>query len=34
MNQNEMKTAAAREAINYVVEGAPLGVGTGSTVNL
>jgi ribose 5-phosphate isomerase A len=34
MNQNEMKTAAAREAIKYVVEGAPLGVGTGSTVNL
>jgi ribose 5-phosphate isomerase A len=34
MNQNEMKAAAAREAIKYVVEGAPLGVGTGSTVNL
>lgn len=33
MTQDEMKQAAARAAIGYVVEGAIVGVGTGSTVN-
>jgi ribose 5-phosphate isomerase A len=33
MDQNEMKRAAARAAIDYVPEGAVIGVGTGSTAN-
>lgn len=33
MTQNEMKQAAALEAVKYVKENAVLGVGTGSTVN-
>jgi ribose 5-phosphate isomerase A len=33
MNQDEMKRAAALAALNYVVEGAVIGVGTGSTAN-
>ncbi len=33
MNQNEMKQAAAKEAVKYVKPNAVLGVGTGSTVN-
>lgn len=33
MNQNELKKAAAVAAIGYVVDGAVIGVGTGSTVN-
>lgn len=33
MNQDELKAAAAREAVRHVVEDAVIGVGTGSTVN-
>ena len=33
MNQDELKQAVARAAIAYVVEGAIIGVGTGSTAN-
>ena len=33
MNQDELKLAVARAAIDYVVEGAYIGVGTGSTAN-
>ncbi len=33
MTQDEMKQAVAREAINYVVEDAIIGVGTGSTAD-
>jgi ribose 5-phosphate isomerase A len=33
MNQDELKLAVARAAIEYVVEGAYIGVGTGSTAN-
>jgi len=33
MTQDEMKQAVAKAAIDYVVEGAILGVGTGSTAN-
>jgi len=33
MNQNELKQAVARAAIEYVVEGEIVGVGTGSTAN-
>lgn len=33
MTQDELKQAAARAAVQYVVEGAIIGVGTGSTVN-
>lgn len=33
MDQNELKQAAAREALRYLVPGAIVGVGTGSTVN-
>lgn len=34
MNQDELKRAAARAALSHVVEGAVVGVGSGSTVNL
>jgi ribose 5-phosphate isomerase A len=34
MDQNAMKLAAARAALDYVQNGAVLGVGSGSTVNL
>jgi len=34
MSQDELKLAVARSAIDYVVEGAIIGVGTGSTANL
>ncbi|CAB5495688.1 Ribose-5-phosphate isomerase A (EC [Bathymodiolus thermophilus thioautotrophic gill symbiont] len=33
MTQDEMKQAVAQEALNYVVEGTIIGVGTGSTAN-
>jgi ribose 5-phosphate isomerase A len=33
VTQDELKAAVAREAIRYVVEDAPVGVGTGSTAN-
>lgn len=33
MTQDELKQAAAKAAIEYVVDGAIIGVGTGSTVN-
>ena len=33
MSQDELKAAAALEALAHVVEGAPLGVGTGSTAD-
>ena len=33
MTQDELKAAAAREAVKHVVEDAVIGVGTGSTVN-
>jgi ribose 5-phosphate isomerase A len=33
MNQDEMKRAAALAALNFVVDGAVIGVGTGSTAN-
>ena len=33
MTQDELKQAAAKAAVQYVVEGAIIGVGTGSTVN-
>lgn len=33
MTQDELKRAVAREAINYVVDDAVIGVGTGSTAN-
>ncbi len=33
MNQDELKQAVARAAIDYVVEGEIIGVGTGSTAN-
>lgn len=33
MNQDQLKQAVARAAIDYVVEGAIIGVGTGSTAN-
>ena len=33
MTQDELKQAVAKEAIKYVVEGAIVGVGTGSTAN-
>jgi ribose 5-phosphate isomerase A len=33
MTQDELKAAVAREALKYVVEDAPVGVGTGSTAN-
>ena len=33
MTQDELKAAVAREAIRYVVDDAPVGVGTGSTAN-
>jgi ribose 5-phosphate isomerase A len=33
MTQDELKAAVAREAIKYVVEDQPVGVGTGSTAN-
>ncbi len=33
MTQDELKQAVAREAIRYVVEGALIGVGSGSTAN-
>lgn len=33
MNQDQMKRAAALAALDYVVEGAVIGVGTGSTAN-
>jgi len=34
MTQDELKAAVARDAIRHVVEGAVIGVGTGSTANL
>ena len=34
MNQNELKKAAAEQAVSFVPEGKVLGVGTGSTVDL
>ncbi len=34
MNQDQLKLAVARSAIDYIVEGSILGVGTGSTANL
>ena len=34
MSADEQKAQVAREAVNYVVEGAIVGVGTGSTANL
>lgn len=34
MTQDELKAAVAREAVRHVVEGAIVGVGTGSTANL
>jgi ribose 5-phosphate isomerase A len=34
MTQDEMKRAVARAALEYVVEGAVIGVGTGSTARL
>ena len=34
MTQDELKAAVAREAIRHVVDGAYVGVGTGSTANL
>ena len=34
MTADEQKAQVAREAVNYVVEGAIIGVGTGSTANL
>ena len=33
MTQDELKLAVARAAIDYVVDGAYIGVGTGSTAN-
>ena len=33
MNQDELKTLAGKAALDYVVEGSIVGVGTGSTVN-
>ena len=33
MNQDELKKAAARAALDYVEDGMIVGVGTGSTVN-
>jgi ribose 5-phosphate isomerase A len=33
MDQNELKRAAARAALDYVLDGAVIGVGTGSTAN-
>ena len=33
MTQDELKQAVARAALNYVVDGAMIGVGTGSTAN-
>ncbi|HET9978595.1 MAG TPA: ribose-5-phosphate isomerase RpiA [Burkholderiaceae bacterium] len=33
MNQDELKTLVGRAALEFVVEGAVIGVGTGSTVN-
>lgn len=33
MNQDEMKQAVAKAAIDYVVPGTIIGVGTGSTAN-
>ena len=33
MTQDELKQAVARAALNYVVDGAIIGVGTGSTAN-
>ena len=33
MTQDELKQAVARAAIDYVVPGAIIGVGTGSTAN-
>lgn len=33
MTQDELKKAVAREAIRYIVEGAVIGVGSGSTAN-
>ena len=33
MTQNELKTLVGQAALQYVVPGAILGVGTGSTVN-
>ena len=33
MNQNELKALVGRAALDYVVDGAIVGVGTGSTVN-
>jgi ribose 5-phosphate isomerase A len=33
MNQDELKTLVGRAALDFVVEGAVVGVGTGSTVN-
>ena len=34
MTQDELKAAVAREAIRHVVDGAVIGVGTGTTANL
>ena len=34
MTQDELKLAVAREAVKYVIEGAVIGVGSGSTANL
>jgi ribose 5-phosphate isomerase A len=34
MTQDEQKQAVAREAIEYVVDDAMIGVGSGSTANL
>jgi ribose 5-phosphate isomerase A len=34
MTQDELKLAAAREALGYVVDGGIIGIGSGSTVNL
>lgn len=34
MNQDELKRAAARAALSHVVDGAVIGIGSGSTVNL
>ena len=33
MTQDELKQAVARAALDYVVDGAIIGVGTGSTAN-
>jgi ribose 5-phosphate isomerase A len=34
MTQDELKLAAARKALEYVIEGSVIGIGSGSTVNI